>query len=139
MTELQKLPAIDHTFWIDFACGCRLYHAPGMPNGNGTTIKCGDPNTCDVRRIVIPVGLPSIAEVRGEQTRVETGVVQFDDDWPGVFIRGDVALMGCAPAVARAIEIVLGDMPTAIDQQIIALQLKGLLDLLQSCNAANFR
>lgn len=23
--------------------------------------------------------------------RVETGVVQFEDDWPGVFIRGDKA------------------------------------------------
>ena len=23
--------------------------------------------------------------------RLETGVVQFDDDWPGVFIRGDSA------------------------------------------------
>lgn len=25
--------------------------------------------------------------------RVETGPVQFDDDWPGVFIRGDNAFM----------------------------------------------
>lgn len=24
-----------------------------------------------------------------EQSRVETGIVQFGDDWPGVFIRGD--------------------------------------------------
>lgn len=24
-----------------------------------------------------------------EKTRVETGPVQFDDDWPGVFFRGD--------------------------------------------------
>lgn len=28
-------------------------------------------------------------EIRG---RVETGPVQFGDDWPGVFIRGDEAL-----------------------------------------------
>lgn len=26
------------------------------------------------------------------EDRVETGVVQFGDDWPGVFIRGDNAL-----------------------------------------------
>lgn len=24
--------------------------------------------------------------------RVETGPIQFDDDWPGIFIRGDVAI-----------------------------------------------
>lgn len=27
----------------------------------------------------------------GQVTRVETGIVQFDDDWPGIFIRGDNA------------------------------------------------
>ena len=26
------------------------------------------------------------------EERIETGVVQFNDDWPGVFIRGDNAL-----------------------------------------------
>lgn len=29
---------------------------------------------------------------RPEGNRVESGVVQFGEDWPGVFIRGDEAL-----------------------------------------------
>lgn len=28
-----------------------------------------------------------------EQLRVETGAVQFGNDWPGLFIRGDNAMM----------------------------------------------
>ncbi len=28
-------------------------------------------------------------EFPAQESRVETGVVQFGDDWPGVFIRGD--------------------------------------------------
>lgn len=27
-----------------------------------------------------------------QKKRIETGVVSFDDDWPGIFIRGDDAL-----------------------------------------------
>lgn len=34
-----------------------------------------------IRRIDVDLG----------DNRVETGAVQFNDDWPGVFIRGDVA------------------------------------------------
>lgn len=34
--------------------------------------------------------------------RVETGAVQFDDDWPGLFIRGDEAL-----AMAQVLDRVL--------------------------------
>lgn len=37
-----------------------------------------------------------------EGDRVETGAVQFGDDWPGVFIRGDNAF-----AYAMALETVL--------------------------------
>lgn len=33
-----------------------------------------------------------ILEIPHEGPRVETGPVQFGDDWPGVFIRGDHAL-----------------------------------------------
>lgn len=28
-----------------------------------------------------------------DQGRIETGAVQFNDDWPGLFIRGDKAYM----------------------------------------------
>ncbi|MFV1564474.1 MULTISPECIES: hypothetical protein [unclassified Phaeobacter] len=36
-------------------------------------------------------------------TRLETGTVQEGDDWPGVFIRGDNALMAYAPALSALI------------------------------------
>lgn len=32
-----------------------------------------------------------VRKVVGTEPRVETGVVEFDGDWPGVFIRGDNA------------------------------------------------
>ena len=47
--------------------------------------------------------LPAVTE------RVETGVVQFGDDWPGVFIRGDAAFF-------------------------LNIQLSGLVDLLSEAN-----
>lgn len=37
-----------------------------------------------------------------EKNRVETGVIQFGDDWPGLFIRGDNAL-----GLSLAIEAVM--------------------------------
>ena len=57
----------------------------------------------------------------GEVSRIETGVVQFDDDWPGVFIRGDNALY-YAMLVRRAVE----SMPNGL----VKSNLKGLADLL---------
>lgn len=50
--------------------------------------------------------------------RVEIGVVQFDGDWPGVFIRGDEAL-----ALARQIEMARdrGVDPAFILDRIVAL------------------
>jgi hypothetical protein len=38
-----------------------------------------------------------------QHPRVETGPVQFDDDWRGVFIRGDDALLTYRPALRRVI------------------------------------
>lgn len=40
-----------------------------------------------------------------EDGRVETGPVQFGDDWPGIFIRGDNAF-GYAMALQEAMEII---------------------------------
>ena len=36
--------------------------------------------------------------------RVETGPLQINDDWPGIFIRGDSALMAFAPALSAVLE-----------------------------------
>jgi hypothetical protein len=45
---------------------------------------------------------PQRADLVRDGARAETGVLQFDGDWPGVFVRGDEAhgkatiLRGCA-------------------------------------------
>jgi hypothetical protein len=49
------------------------------------------PHHVDIRRIDMPPDAP----------RVETGPVQFGDDWPGTFIRGDSA--ACYATVLRNI------------------------------------
>jgi hypothetical protein len=68
-------------------------------------------------------------------SRAETGPMSFGDDWTGVFIRGDNAA-----AYAMVLSNVLGNYK---DSDVVAVgpievqQLKGLLELLNSCNEAN--
>ena len=59
--------------------------------------------------------------------RVETGPLQVGDDWPGVFIRGDNALMGYAPALAA----LLRGEATFFERA----SCESLLALLNSCGA----
>ena len=54
--------------------------------------------------------------------RAETGVIQFGDDWPGIFIRGDNAL-GFAFMIREAMQSEFRDAA-----------LSGLLELLESCS-----
>lgn len=70
-------------------------------------------------------------------TRVETGPLQINDDWPGLFIRGDNAFN-----YAMQLETLLKE--AGIEEGDIHLEmtrcvLEGLLDDLKSCNMANFR
>ena len=75
--------------------------------------------------------------------RVETGVVEFvypedtEDpiDWPGVFIRGDSALMYYAPALEYILTKVAED-DSVLDVMYLNA-CKGLVDLLRECNANN--
>lgn len=61
-------------------------------------------------------------------SRVETGPVQFEDDWPGVFIRGDNAFF-YALTVGQAIrQAEMGEKMHAL----FVMQLKGLAALLAS-------
>ena len=74
--------------------------------------------------------LPKIRQLHlaAAEPRVESGPIAFGDDWPGVFIRGDHALMNYAPALERLLgrpEISVGWLDRA--------QLVGLLRTLQSC------
>lgn len=59
--------------------------------------------------------------------RPETGPMQFGNDWPGVFIRGDNALL-----FAGAIEAAIEHVP----HEHIA-RLKRLADTLRSCRAGS--
>jgi hypothetical protein len=69
-----------------------------------------------------------ITKVPGVAERVETGPIQFGDDWPGVFIRGDNALF-----YANALEAALGVLPPEKHWTVEAV-LKGLLSDLRSCS-----
>lgn len=58
--------------------------------------------------------------------RIETGVVQFGDDWPGIFIRGDNADHYAMIAKIAA---------DRTDDPRTQEALRQLMDLLLSCNA----
>jgi hypothetical protein len=69
-------------------------------------------------------------KIQSQDRRVETGVVQFGDDWPGVFIRGD-----CAFGYAMYLRFLLKNTTAHDDSDIIATAgVQGLLSLLESCN-----
>jgi len=59
--------------------------------------------------------------------RPETGSMEFDGDWPGVFIRGDQALYW--GAFLKSV-VTTGD-------SLLDIQIKSLSKLLLSCNAKN--
>lgn len=64
--------------------------------------------------------------------RLETGVIQEGDDWPGVFIRGDNAF-----ADAMALREVLTAVNPSMCNPISLHMVEGLLALLESSNVAN--
>jgi hypothetical protein len=71
-----------------------------------------------------------IAEIAHSGDRVETGLVQFGDDWPGVFIRGDNAMRY---AMHLRIALQNGIDADPIGNTVIA----GLARLLASCDTRN--
>lgn len=64
-----------------------------------------------------------------QSIRVETGVIQFGSDWPGVFIRGDHCMH-----YAQVIGILLEGHEFTLSPMICAT-LKDLGELLKSSNA----
>jgi hypothetical protein len=64
------------------------------------------------------------------EPRLETGVIQCGDDWPGVFIRGDNAAY-YAFALSKAIEIVGPEEP------FFASALTGLKNKLTESNVSS--
>lgn len=69
--------------------------------------------------------IPCVTRI--ENQRVETGVLQFGDDWPGIFIRGDNALH-----LGMTLKAYLDG---EIEDPISTMYLKGLANLLSSCDA----
>lgn len=66
-------------------------------------------------------------------TRPETGLMQFDDDWCGIFIRGDNAL-----AYAMHIDNLLGQIER-LGIKVHPHGLKGLSKLLHSCQQGSVK
>ena len=72
---------------------------------------------------------PQRADLVRDGARAETGVVQFDGDWPGVFLRGDDA-MGYAMQLRATVQR-LRDKKDA-DCSVIAAFLEKMADLFAS-------
>ena len=66
-----------------------------------------------------------IRKLPAVDSRVETGAVQFGDDWPGVFIRGDEAF-----GLVAAIDTLLSDSSAPF----AAMMVQGLRDTLAECD-----
>lgn len=65
-------------------------------------------------------------------SRVETGPLQINDDWQGIFIRGDNALH-----YAFLLQQLLDSIKNSeVETDVVGLmQIKNLINLLQSCRA----
>jgi hypothetical protein len=73
----------------------------------------------------------SMSSTPRRNDRAETGAMQFGDDWPGVFIRGDHAA-----AYVMALSQVLERTKTDdIAHSLAVLQCAGLLNTLRGCDA----
>lgn len=69
-----------------------------------------------------------VRKIETQEPRVETGPVQFGDDWPGVFIRGDNALY-----FAMVLDTALKTLPNTTDKIV----LEGLASDLRSCSVGD--
>jgi hypothetical protein len=80
--------------------------------------------------------LRKIDAILHRDQRIETGPVQINDDWPGVFIRGDNAMF-----YAMALKSLLNMLKDEkdLDRMLAVSPLYGLAELLASCNVNNLR
>ena len=65
-----------------------------------------------------------IRQLPAQSDRVETGTVQFGDDWPGIFIRGDQAAY---------LAMQIRDVIEGRDNAFGRIVLRGLYDTLRGC------
>lgn len=69
----------------------------------------------------------AVADIRKlpkQEPRVESGIIQFEDDWSGIFLRGDDAL---------AFAITLKQALDNKKNWVVETQLNALTELLMSC------
>jgi hypothetical protein len=64
----------------------------------------------------------------GGSGRVPTGAVQFQDDWPGLFVRGDDAIF-LRSAIRHLQERLAGTQDVAISNAL--LKLRGIADIIE--------
>jgi hypothetical protein len=74
--------------------------------------------------------MSKILRLPAHEPRVESGVLQFGDDWPGVFVRGDDALV-----FAAALRETAQHIPAS--ERVLLSQLAGLANILQACSVGN--
>jgi hypothetical protein len=67
----------------------------------------------------------------GNLSRIETGALQINEDWPGLFIRGDNAF-GISMEINHLLVILNKEEITSSELDLIKLNLKKIQTLLQS-------
>ena len=69
-------------------------------------------------------------------SRAETSVMQFGDDWPGIFIRGDNAKMFelSLAIVLALVTRLLSDGTLPIEERVAVSAVRGLYDLLRQAD-----
>ena len=77
-----------------------------------------------------------ILKIDKSEKRVETGSTQFNEDWPGLFIRGDAAF-GFAGALKHVLDNNLEDHPQT--REVVRLYLEELYNLLDDTNIKHQR
>lgn len=75
----------------------------------------------------------AIRKLPAVERRVETGPVQFGDDWPGIFIRGDNALWLCRCIDATLLALKAKPPEDGADWIAVA-GLQGLRNTLAGCD-----
>lgn len=71
----------------------------------------------------------------GQPARVETGVVQFGDDWPGIFLRGDHALAFAMELRQLRDEVIVRAIGYGIDiSPLTVVNINRLIKTLERCN-----
>jgi hypothetical protein len=72
--------------------------------------------------------MSEIRKLAPVQERVETGAVEFGEDWPGLFIRGDncIAYLMCLQGIRHMLK---RTNPSGLMEHIHSTQLDGLIEL----------